>query len=322
MPGSEEPMHKPKPRTGLVISWQVLAVVMVLVTVSSLTSLSIVATIKDVDALSTVALALAVLAFGAQLVGSIVQGQTSTQQMLQSERLNAETRSLLSEVRVTGQEIRATQSGLVDRLMGHVLQAIPEAVEEVAATQADGDPAALGQALVQDLSQRLQEEVGRAFTAPLPHGLASGVTSDDQRAIELLTTFPDEDDGQRGLAVLAELSPAAKAALRGWGRFELSRRRAGLAFGRRVDLEEDPSLGELLQHGLLDRVDGAVALEGDEQHLVLSEQGRGVARLLLARGERPGWLRDEAPPQAAPLAATPSAAAVEGPPPDASTRPR
>lgn len=321
MPGSEEPMHKPKPRTGLVVSWQVLAVVLALVTVSSLTSLSIVATIKDVDALSTVALALAVLAFGAQLVGSIVQGQASTQQMLQSERLNAETRSLLSEVRVTGQEIRATQSGLVDRLMGHVLQAIPEAVEEVTATQADGDPAALGQALVQDLSQRLQEEVGRAFTAP-PHGLASGVTSDDQRAIELLTTFPDEADGQRGLAVLAELSPAAKAALRGWGRFELSRRRAGLAFGRRVDLEEDPSLGELLQHGLLERVDGAVALEGDEQHLVLSEQGRAVARLLLARGERPGWLRDEAPPQAAPLAATPSAAAAEGPTPDAGARPR
>jgi hypothetical protein len=312
-------MPKPKPRTGLVVSWQVLAVVLVLVTVASLTSLSIVATIKDVDALSTVALALAVLAFGAQLVGSIVQGQTSTQQMLQSERLNAETRSLLSEVRVTSQEIRATQSGLVDRLMGHVLQAIPEAVEEVAATQAEGDPAALGEALVQDLSQRLQEEVGRAFTAPLPHGLTSGVTSDDQRAIELLTSFPDEADGQRGLAVLAELSPAAKAALRDWGRFELSRRRAGLAFGRRVDLEEDPSLGELLQHGLLERVDGAVALEGDEQHLVLSELGRGVARLLLARGERPGWLRDAGPPWAAPLA--PSAAAVESPPPDADARP-
>ena len=260
MPGSEEPMPKPKPRTGLVVSWQVLAVVLVLVTVASLTSLSIVATIKNVDALSTVALALAVLAFGAQLVGSIVQGQASTQQMLQSERLNAETRSLLSEVRVTSQEIRATQSGLVDRLMGPVLT---------------------------------------------------------HAAIELLTSFPDEADGQRGLAVLAELSPAAKAALRGWGRFELSRRRAGLAFGRRVDLEEDPSLGELLQHGLLDRVDGAVALEGDEQHLVLSEQGRGVARLLLARGERPGWLRDEGPPAAAPLAATPSAAAAEGPPHDA-----
>jgi hypothetical protein len=312
-------MPKPKPRTGLVVSWQVLAVVLVLVTVASLTSLSIVATIKDVDALSTVALALAVLAFGAQLVGSIVQGQTSTQQMLQSERLNAETRSLLSEVRVTSQEIRATQSGLVDRLMGHVLQAIPEAVEEVAATQAEGDPGALGEALVQDLSQRLQEEVGRAFTAPLPHGLTSGVTSDDQRAIELLTSFPDEADGQRGLAVLAELSPAAKAALRDWGRFELSRRRAGLAFGRRVDLEEDPSLGELLQHGLLERVDGAVALEGDEQHLVLSELGRGIARLLLARGERPGWLRDAGPPWAAPLA--PSAAAVESPPPDADARP-
>jgi hypothetical protein len=132
-------MPKPRPRTGLVVSWQVLAVVLVLVTVASLTSLSIVATIKNVDALSTVALALAVLAFGAQLVDSVVQGQASTQQMLQSERLNAETRSLLSEVRVTSQEIRATQSGLVDRLMGHVLQAIPEAVEEVAATQADGD---------------------------------------------------------------------------------------------------------------------------------------------------------------------------------------
>jgi hypothetical protein len=322
MPGSEEPIPKLRPRTGLVVSWQVLAVVLALVTVASLTSLSIVATLKNVDALSTVALALAVLAFGAQLVDSVVQGQASTQQMLQSERLNAETRSLLSEVRVTSQEIRATQSGLVDRLMGHVLQAIPEAVEEVAATQADGDPAALGQALVQDLSHRLQEEVGRAFTAPLPHGPGSGVTSDDQRAINLLTSFPDEADGQRSLAVLAELSPAAKAALRDWGRFELSRRRAGLAFGRRVDLEEDPSPGELLQHGLLERVDGAVALEGDEQHLILSELGRGVARLLLARGERPDWLRDEGSPRAEPLATTPSAAAAEGPPPDTDAGPR
>jgi hypothetical protein len=193
-----------------------------------------------------------------------------------------------------------------------VLQAIPEAVEEVAATQADGDPAALGQALVQDLSQRRQEEVGRAFTTPLPHGLASGVTSDDQRAIELLTAFPEVAEGQRSLAALAELSAAAKAALRDWGRFELSRRRAGLAFGRRVDLGEDASLGELLDRGLLEPVDGALVLEGDERHLVLSERDREVVRLLLARGERPGWLRGDGLARPTPLAAAGSAPAPEG----------
>ena len=78
---------------NLTIPWSRVSLGLMVITAASLGSLVVVATIKEADVLSTVALALAVLAFAAQLVISIAQGQAANQQLLQSERINTETRS-------------------------------------------------------------------------------------------------------------------------------------------------------------------------------------------------------------------------------------
>lgn len=64
---------------GLKVPWNGLAVALSAVAISCLGALIVVASVKDVDVLSTVALALAVLAFAAQLVISLGQAASGAQ---------------------------------------------------------------------------------------------------------------------------------------------------------------------------------------------------------------------------------------------------
>jgi hypothetical protein len=71
-----------------------LAIVSAVLALACLVSLAVVASIEDADGLSTVALALAILAFAIQIVVYIAQANTATQQMVRSEQLNSDTGAL------------------------------------------------------------------------------------------------------------------------------------------------------------------------------------------------------------------------------------
>jgi DNA anti-recombination protein RmuC len=84
---------------NLSIPWRNVAVGSLLLNIGAIGTVAAVATINGSDALSTVALALAIIAFICQLIIFTVQTWQSGEQLKQAERLNSATTSLLAEAR-------------------------------------------------------------------------------------------------------------------------------------------------------------------------------------------------------------------------------
>jgi hypothetical protein len=92
------------------------------------------------DLLSTVALALAVLSFAAQLIVSLAQGYSGAQQVAQVERVNTNTQSALQGLRAASDALLVTQREHFAQVLSAALRtAVPEAVEE-ATSGSDGEP--------------------------------------------------------------------------------------------------------------------------------------------------------------------------------------
>ncbi|WP_146766759.1 hypothetical protein [Micromonospora noduli] len=144
--------------------------------------------------LSTIALALAVLAFAAQLIVSLAQAQGSAQQLTQTERVNSETQSALAEVRSTANALLTNQSDQFNKVLSALLRSATEdAVREVAEAASSGptgqaapqaesiDPEAVAERVEIRVRQLLANHqqgdgVGRSKVfdrdrAPLPEGL-------------------------------------------------------------------------------------------------------------------------------------------------------
>ncbi|WFE47128.1 hypothetical protein [Verrucosispora sp. WMMD1129] len=140
---------------------------------------------KDVDTLSTIALGLAILAFVAQLIVSLAQGMSGAQQVMQAERINADTQSALAALRATSDALLVTQREHFSKVLTAALaRAVPEAVDETLAEvsgesgQAEATPEQLDQlqaailARVEDLLDRSprfhSKNVGSRLGAPDP----------------------------------------------------------------------------------------------------------------------------------------------------------
>lgn len=99
------------------------SIVLLCVSVSCLASLVVVATITQVDALSTVALALAVLSFAAQLIVTLAQAQSSATQTRETFAINAETRAVLAELQAQGSALVSIQAGQFDKVLDRAINA-------------------------------------------------------------------------------------------------------------------------------------------------------------------------------------------------------
>lgn len=106
------------PSDNVVIPWQRVAFASGLVAVAALATLVVVTAVKQSDLLSTVALALAILAFAAQLAIAIVQSQAAVEQRGRLEQINGDTRALLAD-------IRATTSGVLTTVQTHFENGAP-----------------------------------------------------------------------------------------------------------------------------------------------------------------------------------------------------
>jgi hypothetical protein len=277
-----------EPRAQLSISWQTATVVMTLIAVACLATLAFVVGINRVDTLSAVALALAILAFAAQIFYSIAQGQQAAQQLLQNERLYNQTQALLTDISLTSREIRGAQTGLIDRLLQGVLPSLPDAVQDA------GVAPELQGAVVQHVSRTLREAASDALSPP--RVAERPISAEDERIIELLRSFPDRAEGARSLELLARLSGPARDELRARARYELARRRLGRPVGQWGDVGQTPGLAELEAHALIERLDPPVGQANGRDYgdygdyVALTDQGRRVARLLTGRGQPPDWL--------------------------------
>jgi hypothetical protein len=120
---SDAARNSEQPSNVFSVRLSTLSIVLLCVTVSSVASLTVVATISKADALSTVALALAVLAFAAQLIITIAQSQSSAEQTRDTFRINAETRAVLAQIQAQGNALVAVQAGQFDKVLNRAINA-------------------------------------------------------------------------------------------------------------------------------------------------------------------------------------------------------
>lgn len=150
---------------GFKVPWGALSIGLAAIAIASLGTLVVIASVQNIDALSTVALALAVLAFAAQLIVSLAQASAGAQQIAQAERINAATQSALADLRATSQSQLANQKELFTQVLRAALPAVAQEISEDAAA-ADGSP---GEPNVADIEALLESALNRAlenYTGP------------------------------------------------------------------------------------------------------------------------------------------------------------
>lgn len=212
----EKASAESKTRPGFTIPWPALTLTLLVVALASLGALIIVATIADADALATVALVLAILAFGAQLIVTAAQTASANEQYRQVNRLYEETRSVLQRIRAQSKMLLANQSDQFNKVLDHVLS--PSAIESaVAEARGDADDPATpdGQASapptdVVEVSKLLRAEAERAISADRARRPAES----PRRRLpdkEEMRNFPTEDEARDVAARFAPLSVEAKS---------------------------------------------------------------------------------------------------------------
>ena len=108
-------------RANLVVSWKAVAIGAITVALSSLTGLAVVATVKNADTLSVVALAVAIVAFVIQILVFIVQAAASSQQELRAQELYGSTMSALSTIAEKAEGTRRDVSTISERMLSAIL---------------------------------------------------------------------------------------------------------------------------------------------------------------------------------------------------------
>lgn len=186
------------------------------VALSLLGALVVVATVSKADSLSTVALVLAVLAFGAQLIVTAAQSASANEQYRQVTRLYEDTRGVLQRIRAQSKMLLANQSEQFNKILDHVLSpsAIESAVAEARGTADDDEspsPESTSTADASEIAKLLRAEAERALDRDRPARDRGLNASTDRRE---LRRFPREEEGKEVAVRFGKLSEEAKDYLR------------------------------------------------------------------------------------------------------------
>jgi hypothetical protein len=200
--------HDQRPRRqGFRVSWTLLTIGLLVITAASLSTLVVVVSIKNVDVLSTVALALAVLAFAAQLIVSLAQAQGAAEQLTQAERINSQTQSALVEVRSSAQALLSNQSEQFNKVLSAALGSVTrEAVREAALTADDSANADDGTREAIDVEQVASQIETRLLSAINAIKMRSG-SPPPSRSPRRLEDAVGLEEGEAGLRLLGQLTP-------------------------------------------------------------------------------------------------------------------
>src|SRR5262245_48417207 len=96
-------------RKGFVVPWGGLSLSLSVLALALLGTLAVVVKKESADVLSTIALALAIVSFSAQLIIALAQAYNGILQVSQADRVNADTRSSLTEIRTINSALLANQ---------------------------------------------------------------------------------------------------------------------------------------------------------------------------------------------------------------------
>ncbi|MEV1071085.1 hypothetical protein [Micromonospora parva] len=268
-------------------------------------TLSVVVSIQDVDVLSTIALALAVLAFAAQLIISLAQGMSGAQQIAQVERVNADTQSALAALRATSDALLSTQKEHFGQVLRAALaKAVPDAVEETLSDEnSDGSnsPADIRNIaqLQESILARVDEALSRERATLLPErkGFTPPEITVPHPAYDILSNFPDEAAGRESATVFKRLSP--------WEAYKFSELARGARLNARTGIDpgvwlvegsslaNNSSMSGLIDKGLVrpeKRFDPTT--RNPRIWIALTDTGLAVGRLVVPTGVPPAWLRE------------------------------
>ena len=292
--------------TYMRVTWRAVSTSLTLLLVSLIATLAVVVSIHDVDLLSTIALALAILAFAAQLMVSLFQSNAQAQQLSATERVNNETRALLSDISARSEALLANQSGMFNKVLEYAMR-IREAVAD-AATEAgledetSGEEGPEAYERFRDLVEDNLEEIRRELLADQRTQIASLRGSQRELRPEMVkfqernrawaarvSSFPDEDEGRKAFRLLARLSPQQRNVLIRRGTEDMMRAKRGSVPGNMVPWP-NPDLQPLVDLGLM-RVHERGNRDGRTM-IRWTEDGVGVLRLVLPGGEVPVWLQE------------------------------
>jgi hypothetical protein len=289
-------------------SWRVskglVAGAALVVAIAALTVLAIVAAVKDVDTLSTVALTLAILAFVIQILVFVVQGYTANAQMLQAQTLHGQMTTVLGQIRT---QAKGTQTA-VDKMSDQLLSA----ALGKAAAEAGGDALTSPR-----FAARVQEIVRESLGAASAEASVALGTSEveesyppaapDPEIVATMMSWPPEEAAEAAVEVFRSLSPAGRRSLFSFASDELTTRLQGASLG--PGLFADP-VDEIVEAGLVERAHPTRRRAGYYLHQ-LTDLGRSVGRLLMAPEPPPPYLQDAFDQLVAPVR---EAAAREAPP--------
>lgn len=251
-----------------------------------LTVLVVATALNGESALATVALALAILAFTAQLILFVAQHALATEQARRSEEIFGLTQRVLAEIseKASGTQIE------VQRISDRTEQMLPFIVSKNLA-EAQGGQVDFRR-LASDIERTLRtsdgDELGDSDEGeslyPPRHP-----RPDDAKLIQDLETYPDEAEANQVMPLLRDLDASSRMRLAAYAEDEIR--------ARGPDSPFDPSLlefggNDLERKGLIEPYPGTDPSFGAAVPFRLTDLGRSVGRLLTANGEPPDYLPD------------------------------
>jgi hypothetical protein len=215
--GSDEGVQKaPSRSSSLIVPLRVVAIVSGVFGFTCLCVLVVVTSVDNKDALATVALALAILAFGIQLIVFIAQQGLATEQGRRSEQIYGEMRSVLAEIREkaagTENEVRRIGDRTERMLLGDTQQMGSAVLSKNLADAAGGkvDFQRLASDLERTISKSEDDEGAEAQDDRLDFWPVRRQRSDDEAVIQELESYPDPDEAGRAFEVLDGSNPSAR----------------------------------------------------------------------------------------------------------------
>jgi len=152
-----------KPSQAFSVSWRTTGIVALVVGTGSLTSLVLVASIKSVNILATVALALAVVTLTAQIVIFLGQFVVTAQQTQRDNTVYTETQGILTRIENQADSIHVMVTQHYDKLLDKVIAGTNATVEAAITADPEIDIDTLKERIATELSEIVSAERSSAI---------------------------------------------------------------------------------------------------------------------------------------------------------------
>jgi hypothetical protein len=278
-----EPAHRD---TGILrLEWRAVAIVLGILLVIVLATLVVVS--EEQTALATVALALAILAFVLQILMFIVQSLGANQQMLQNQDLYGRMQETLAGI--------TERTGRTERVVERLDERIVTVALEKSFGQAQLREGPMARIDTGEVIATVRQALDAARTEA-EEQVATGVpayprrprSAEDRQVVELLTTWPSDEEGLDAIKQIRELHEESRYSLLIFGNDEIMVRQPGSSLAPGF-FSFSP---ELAQKELVTTAEPTVRNADGMPLMVLSDKGRAVVRVLTAEGEPPPALAE------------------------------